>query len=191
MWLRKKHGQCSIGDVSWEKDGDVVEVPDSLGEELLARKDGEFEEADPPAGHKPSDDAKSKRAAHEVAERAALKARRANESPSGTRLNDGRWAQTDTKGDETVDTGLRDTGAEMAPANVLTASSTEPNAAHKTLTPGSAENKPTRGAPDVDDVQHPGARHEVAAQDQRPAPVSRPAEGDKPAASKPAADTKK
>lgn len=207
MFLKKKTAGSASGGYEWENDGDVIEVPDSLGEELLERRDGEFEEADPPAGHKPSDDAKTDRFQREVAERSAAKARVANESPSGTRLNDGRWAQTDTKGDETVDTGLRDTGAEMAPANVMTGS-THPFA---TVTPGSAENKPTVAGgglpnPAHDEVQHPGARHEAAGADQRPAPASKPDEdsnggdrdGDKappqrPQAitNKPASDTKK
>jgi hypothetical protein len=171
MFLKKKTAGSASGGYEWENDGDVIEVPDSLGEELLERRDGEFEEADAPAGHKPSDDAKSDRFQREVAERSAVKARLANESPSGTRLNDGRWAQTDTKGDETVDTGLRDTGAEMAPANVMTGST----APFATLTPGSSENKPTvpEGGPAAanpahDEVQHPGVRHEMAGADQRP-----------------------
>lgn len=165
MFLRKKTAGNASGGYEWKKDGDVVEVPDALGEELLDRRDGEFEEVDPPEGHRPSDDAKSDLLRREVAERQAHKARVVNESPSGTRLNDGRWAQTDTKGDETVDTGVRDTGAEMAPANVMTGA-THPFA---TVTPGSAENKPVGpNHPSMDDVQHPGVRHEVAGTDQRP-----------------------
>jgi hypothetical protein len=170
VFLKKKTAGNASGGYEWENDGDVIEVPDRVGEELLARKDGEFEEADPPKDHKPSDDAKSERLHREVAERQALKARQRNESPSGTRLNDGRWAQTDTKGDETVDTGLRDTGAEMAPANVMTG----PGHPQATVTPGSSENKPTTapgaaGAhPAADEVQRGTERHETPAADQRP-----------------------
>jgi len=168
VFLKKKTAGSASGGYEWDKDGATIEVPDALGEELLERRDGQFEQVDPPEGQRPSDEAKSDRYRREVAERQAAKARTGNESPSGTRLQDGRWAQTDTKGDEPVDTGLRDTGAEMAPANVMTGS-THPFA---TVTPGSSENKLDRpqgpNHPAGDEVQHPGVRHEMAGTDQRP-----------------------
>lgn len=47
MLLRKEQGGTGIGDYFWDKDGDVVEVPDSLGYELLAIKGGGFTEVPP------------------------------------------------------------------------------------------------------------------------------------------------
>lgn len=154
MWLKKKRAGSASGGFEWENDGDTIEVPDRLGRELLELDPNEFEED---TDRKPSDDADSERRFREVAEDTALAARHANESPGGTKLQDGRWAQTDSKG-APVDTGVRDTGAEMAPANVLTAS--HPGA-HKTLTPGSSENKTESvlGGPGSADE---GGRHEAA-----------------------------
>ena len=51
MWLRKRTAGNAPG-LSWENDGDVLEVPDGLGAELLALPAGDFEEADPPKGGK-------------------------------------------------------------------------------------------------------------------------------------------
>lgn len=44
MLLRKEKGNCSIEGYAWEKDGDVIEVPDWMAEELLAIKGGGFTE---------------------------------------------------------------------------------------------------------------------------------------------------
>ena len=152
MWLRKKTAGAASGGHVWEKDGDVIWVPTRLGLELVDRPGEEFEEADAPAGAKtPPEEAQEARAAQEVAEQAAMDARVGAESPSGTRLMDGRWAQTDTKGDEPVRTGLRDTGAEFAPANVDTAATTGVEDTHRTLTPGSSENKPVTVGPVEED----------------------------------------
>lgn len=43
MFLRKKHGGCSIGDIEWAEDGAVADVPDELGAELLALAPDEYE----------------------------------------------------------------------------------------------------------------------------------------------------
>lgn len=43
MKLKKKTGGASIGDHEWKKDGDVVEVPDELGNELLSIDPDEYE----------------------------------------------------------------------------------------------------------------------------------------------------
>lgn len=52
MWIRKdKAGSCGYrgGKVfEWGSNGDVIEVPDDLGESLLAIPGGGFSEADPP-----------------------------------------------------------------------------------------------------------------------------------------------
>lgn len=166
MWLKKEHAGSVSGGFQWENDGDCIEVPDALGRELLERDPDEFSEDTDKA---PGDYAKSERGKREITEDSAMAARRENESPAGTRLNDGRWAQTDTKGHETVDTGLRDTGAEMAPANVMTGSA-HPRA---TVTPGSSENKARSERGDsvtrdivTDETQHqstggPEGRHEA------------------------------
>jgi hypothetical protein len=44
MRLRKHQGGTSIGPHSWENDGDVTEVPDELGRELLRIPDSGFEQ---------------------------------------------------------------------------------------------------------------------------------------------------
>lgn len=47
MELKKEQGGVSIGEFTWAKDGDVVEVPDELGAELLAIKGGDYSRVDP------------------------------------------------------------------------------------------------------------------------------------------------
>lgn len=49
MLLRKAQGNCSIGEYTWERDGDVVEVPEWLGMDLLAIKGHDFTEVLPHA----------------------------------------------------------------------------------------------------------------------------------------------
>jgi hypothetical protein len=152
VWLRKRTAGAASGGYEWKNDGDVIWVHDRVARDLLERPGEDFEEAEAPAGKRPPEEAGDARDAQEVAELAAADARSAAESPSGTRLNDGRWAQTDTKGDQPVHTGLRDTGAEFAPANVASAAATGVEDPHRTLTPGSTENKPVVACPpDKDD----------------------------------------
>jgi hypothetical protein len=45
MLLRKKTGGSSIGDHEWANDGDAVEVPDTLGRDLLNSAPDEWSEA--------------------------------------------------------------------------------------------------------------------------------------------------
>ncbi|MGH2897014.1 MAG: hypothetical protein ACRDPM_27630 [Solirubrobacteraceae bacterium] len=142
--MRKKNaGSASSGHV-WENDGDVVEVHDHVGVELLERRDGEFEEVEAPAGAKsthPPEEAEAARAAREVREVVA-----ASETAGTTRLQDGRWAQTDTKGDPILPE-VRDTGnEEMGPANVTR----RPGHPRSVVTPGSAENKQDKTADRAD-----------------------------------------
>lgn len=47
MLLRKAQGNVSIGDYVWEKDGDVVDVPDWMAHELLAIKGNDYTEVMP------------------------------------------------------------------------------------------------------------------------------------------------
>lgn len=47
MWLRKDTAGTAAEHV-WDKDGAVVEVPDSLGQELLAIRGAGFAEVDAP-----------------------------------------------------------------------------------------------------------------------------------------------
>lgn len=47
MWLRKEKAGNAPG-YTWENDGDVLEVPDELGLDLVAIPDGGFSEAAPP-----------------------------------------------------------------------------------------------------------------------------------------------
>jgi hypothetical protein len=42
MLLKKEQGGCVVAGYTWEHDGDVVEVPDALGNELLAIPGGDF-----------------------------------------------------------------------------------------------------------------------------------------------------
>lgn len=44
MFLRKRQGGASIGEHEWLEDGDVTEVPDSLGRALLASAPDEWTE---------------------------------------------------------------------------------------------------------------------------------------------------
>lgn len=49
MWLRKHKGGSSVGPHEWKKDGDVTEVPDRLGEDLLRIDPHGYEQvAEPP-----------------------------------------------------------------------------------------------------------------------------------------------
>lgn len=47
MLLRKAQGNCSIGGYIWENDGDVVDVPYWMAEELLSIKGAGFSEVVP------------------------------------------------------------------------------------------------------------------------------------------------
>lgn len=68
IWLKKRTAGSAPG-VEWTSDGDVQEVKDeAMALELLERGDGEFTEAKPPAGARPSAEAKTERDGREVAE---------------------------------------------------------------------------------------------------------------------------
>jgi hypothetical protein len=54
MWLRKASGGAAIGQYAWTKPGDVIEVPDSLGEQLLAIPGNDFTVTGPPAVSMPA-----------------------------------------------------------------------------------------------------------------------------------------
>lgn len=71
MWLRKASGGASIGQYAWPKPGDVCEVPDALGEQLLAIPGGDFTVAQPPASTPASDPSPAKPAASSSRGRAA------------------------------------------------------------------------------------------------------------------------
>lgn len=58
MWLKKLQGGTQIGPYSWPEDGSVCEVPDRIGNELLAL--GGYEKAGEP---KPAPKAPPKAAA--------------------------------------------------------------------------------------------------------------------------------
>jgi hypothetical protein len=46
MLLRKEQGGVTIGDWTWEHDGDAVDVPDHIAADLLAIRGGGFSVAD-------------------------------------------------------------------------------------------------------------------------------------------------
>ena len=64
MLLRKKQGGASVGEYEWVKDGDAVEVPDSLARELIAAAPDEWSEAENDPAPKP----RSSRSSRAVAE---------------------------------------------------------------------------------------------------------------------------
>jgi hypothetical protein len=82
MWLRKEYGGCSVGTYEWVNDGDVVEVDDKTGADLLAIKGGGYTPADPPklsakqvAAAKAAADAEAKAAADAEAAKTAADAK--------------------------------------------------------------------------------------------------------------------
>jgi hypothetical protein len=48
MWLRKHLGGTAVGPYEWKNDGDVTEVPDRLGEDLLRLDPHGYEAAEAP-----------------------------------------------------------------------------------------------------------------------------------------------
>lgn len=48
MWLKKHAGGTIIGSYEWKKDGDVTEVPDHLGEDLLRIDPAGYEKVSEP-----------------------------------------------------------------------------------------------------------------------------------------------
>lgn len=82
IWLRKRTAGSAPG-VEWKTDGAVAEVKDeAMALELLERRDGEFTEADAPAGSRPSDEAQSERDGREVAETGTGNAAKTNTAPA-------------------------------------------------------------------------------------------------------------
>ena len=49
MRLKKETGGCEVAGFTWANDGDVVDVPDDLGAELLAIPGGGFSYVEPDA----------------------------------------------------------------------------------------------------------------------------------------------
>lgn len=83
MWLTKKHAGSASGGWVWEKAGDRIEVPDSVGAELIALDPREFSED---TSDSPADVAKAERGKREVTE--APEQPPARQAPSSTPSKD-------------------------------------------------------------------------------------------------------
>lgn len=68
MWLSKRQGGCQVGAYTWENDGDVVEVDDHTGTQLLRVKGGDYTRVEEPAPAKPAAAKKAAAAAPAPAE---------------------------------------------------------------------------------------------------------------------------
>lgn len=47
MWVKKEQGNCSIGPYVWAKDGDIIEVDDEFGIDLVSIKGNDCTEVIP------------------------------------------------------------------------------------------------------------------------------------------------
>lgn len=61
MWLKKASGGSSIGQYIWPEDDSVCEVPDWLGEQLLAVPGNDFTVVAPPSAETPASTGSVKR----------------------------------------------------------------------------------------------------------------------------------